>query len=463
MSTTDSSRRRFLAQATVAAAGLSPLGRLMAAAGASRSGALPEAGFGKLRPVRDITTGLPLLRLPHGFSYVSFGWAGEALADGTVCPPAHDGMGVVKSQGQRLTLVRNHEVTRLEGAFGPAGSHYDAPCSGGTVTLEFDGAKGELIEARPSLSGTLANCAGGVTGWGSWLSCEEFVSGAGLQTVVRDRTQALARDHGFIFEVPAEGVSNAIALRDMGQFRHEAAAFHAASGAFFLTEDLEPSSGFYRFTPKTPGKLADGGRLQMLRARGVPDLRSGLRMGQVLEVDWVDIPEPDRGFVAATGGIDGVQRQGLLQEASRFTRLEGCIAGEREVFFTSTNGGDFGFGQVFAYQPAEGTLRLVYESSDPEVLDYPDNVVQSPRGGLVVCQDSKRVRQKLFGLTADGELFPFAEQNVVLDGARGFSGDFRSAEWAGACFSPDGRWLFANIYAPGFTVAITGPWREGMI
>ena len=52
----------------------------------------------------------------------------------------------------------------------------------------------------------------------------------------------------------------------------------------------------------------------------------------------------------------------------------------------------------------------------------------------------------------------------MLDrGYRGFIGDFRNAEWAGACFSPDGRWLFANVYNPGFSVAITGPWRDGLI
>ena len=31
-------------------------------------------------------------------------------------------------------------------------------------------------------------------------------------------------------------------------------------------------------------------------------------------------------------------------------------------------------------------------------------------------------------------------------------------EWAGAVFSPDGKWLFVNIQTPGVTFAITGPW-----
>jgi secreted PhoX family phosphatase len=34
------------------------------------------------------------------------------------------------------------------------------------------------------------------------------------------------------------------------------------------------------------------------------------------------------------------------------------------------------------------------------------------------------------------------------------------SELAGAVFSPDGSTLFLNIYDPGLTVAITGPWRK---
>ncbi len=456
-------RRRFLAQASAASLGFSPLAQLMAAAGGDREKALASAGFGALRPVRDGTTGLPLLRLPAGFSYVTFGWAGEALSDGTPCPASHDGMGVVDQQGDRLTLIRNHEITKLDGAFGANTPRYDPVCGGGATKLVFDSKRGELVEATPALAGTLTNCGGGVTPWGSWLSCEEIVLQAGSKADVAGQAVTLKRDHGFLFEVPAEGQASAVPLRAMGQFRHEAVAFHAPSGAFFLTEDREPSAGFYRFLPSVAGKLEAGGRLQMLRAKTRTDLRSGLSVGESLATDWVDIEHPDQGFDARSGGIDGVQNQGFALGAARFTRLEGCIANADEVFFTATNGGDATCGQVFAYCVSSGELRLVYESVDADVLDYPDNIVLSPRGGLVICQDAKRSLQKLFGLTAGGELFPFAEQNVVLDGTRGFSGDYRSAEWAGCCFSPDGHWLFANVYSPGFSVAITGPWRDGLI
>jgi secreted PhoX family phosphatase len=37
----------------------------------------------------------------------------------------------------------------------------------------------------------------------------------------------------------------------------------------------------------------------------------------------------------------------------------------------------------------------------------------------------------------------------------------RSALAAGACDSPDGKWLFFNIQSPGITFAVTGPWGSG--
>lgn len=457
------SRRRVLAVGGGLAAtlGLGHVGRLLANVGGT--GGAHHPGYGPLAPVRDRHTGLPLLALPAGFSYCSFGWAGEELAGGGICPDAHDGMGVVAADGDVLTLVRNHEIALGRGAFAAAAASYDPLCAGGTVTLLYDLARGELLSATPSLSGTLQNCAGGVTHWGSWLSCEEFVSRAGNVTL-RDGTHTLTRDHGFVFEVPGNGLSNAVPLVGLGQFRHEAASVHAPSGIVYLTEDLQPEAGFYRFIPNKPGQLAAGGRLQMLAVRGRDDLRRDVRVGEVLAVHWVEIEHPERG-VDADGGSAGVVRQGVAAGGSRFTRLEGCIAGAEVVYFTSTSGGDLASGQVWAYYPDRQALVLVFESRDKALLDYPDNVVISPRGGLVLCQDSatQGTFEHLYGLTEAGGLFEFARNNAVLNGERGFSGDYRSEEWAGACFSPDGRWLFANIYRPGFSVAITGPWRQGLI
>ena len=454
-------RRRLLAGGgLLGAASLLPMGRLLAHAGQGREQGLSK-GFGPLRPVRDSSTGLPLLELPEGFTYTTFGWAGEMLEGDVPCPGSHDGMGVVAAEGDLITLVRNHELAGMAGAFGPAKSHYDSPCQGGTVTLQFDLAKQTLHRAWPSLSGTLLNCAGGVTPWGTWLSCEEIVADAGMSD--QKGGPALTRSHGFVFEVPASGYSDAKPLTAMGQFRHEAAAVHQPSGDVYLTEDAEPMAGFYRFVPAKPGQLAAGGELFMLKAKGRAELRSGLKAGQTFAVEWVPIEHPEHGYNHEQNNIFGLQQQGFAAGASRFTRLEGCFANDTEIYFTATNGGDAVSGQVFVYRPQVAELELVYESRNPSVLDYPDNICLSPRGGLVICQDAKQDRQHLYGLSTEGQLFQFARQNVVLDATKGFRGDFRRAEWAGCCFSPDGRHLFANIYSPGFSVVITGPWKQGMI
>jgi hypothetical protein len=454
-------RRRFLQQggmAAVATLALGPVGRLLASAGAP-AGLHP--GFGPLQPVRDLSTSLPLLALPAGFSYLSFGWAGESLPGDQRMPDKHDGMGIVRRDGDVLTLVRNHEIKAGYGSFAPPAATYDTPCAGGTVTLRFDTSAGKLLDAHASLSGTLVNCSGGTTPWGTWLSCEEIVVPAGVATL-ESVERTLAHDHGFVFEVPATGESRAEPLRAMGQFKHEAATVDPRSGIVYLTEDHDPDAGFYRFVPQRKGELLRGGRLQMLRARGAPDLRRGHRRGARFAVEWVEIEHPERG-VGGRDGESGVLEQGLANGGSMFTRLEGCIAGDDVVYFTATDGGDARCGQVWAYHPQARQLVLLYESTDPAILDYPDNIVISPRGGLVVCQDSEGDVQHLYGLTQDAGLFAFARNNTQLDGQMGFAGDYRDSEWAGSCFSPDGKWLFANMQEPGFSVAITGPWRRGLI
>jgi len=464
----DASRRRLLRGVASGSAALvaTRASRLLAAAGR------PEGivtGYGPLKPVADLTTGTSLLELPEGFSYRTLGWAGSPMAGDAPTPGAHDGMGVVAQRNGRLVLVRNHEVVSDTGAFGPSNIHYDPACGGGTLTLEIDADDATLHAARPSLAGTLQNCSGGTTPWGTWLSCEEYVYEAPQPQAVGVDSSArplgkLAREHGFVFEVHPDGTRAPVALEDMGQFRHEAAVVHKASGDVYLTEDREPRAGFYRFVPKKRGELAAGGRLQMLAAEGAPDLRRGLRVGQAWKVRWIDIDEPGRAHTPGFRDGSGVVNQGLAAGASAVTRLEGCFATDNAIFFTATNGGDASRGQVFVYHPHEQRLSLLFESTGLDAIDYPDNLCFSPRGGLVVCEDGKRDAQMLWGLGLDGKAFPFAKNNVVLDKAlNGFTGDFRGSEWAGCCFSPDGKWLFANIYAPGFTVAITGPWKKGLI
>jgi len=443
-------RRAFLQTAAAAGIGVA-LGGPFSALAARTASAAPGkakksdgAGYGPLLPARDQTTGLKLLLLPRGFQYLSFGWTGEVMSDGRPTPGSHDGMAAFRD-GDLVRLVRNHE--RGAGTpFAPSANTYDPLASGGTTNLVFDPEAGALVDSYASLSGTIRNCAGGPTPEGTWLSCEEttLVSSNGLR-------------HGYVFEVPADGVSAAVPLKAMGRFSHEATATDPATGIVYETED-SGTSVFYRFRPTDRANLAAGGVLEAMKLAGTTDTALWTT-GTSAPVDaWVTVDSPD--YLPPE---PSPQTQARAKGAARISRGEGARYGNGVVYAISTNGGPAGQGQVFAYDPAADTFTCVFASPAADVLNAPDNICVSPRGGIVLCEDGSGL-EFLHGLSTSGEIFKFAQNNVKLAGTKGFTGDFTGAEWAGATFEPkNGNWLFANIQSPGITFAITGPWKQGAL
>ena len=168
-------------------------------------------------------------------------------------------------------------------------------------------------------------------------------------------------------------------------------------------------------------------------------------------------------------GQTSTVQQGIARGGAVFNRLEGASHHDGKVYIVSTSGGPVGQGQIFEYEPASGALRVLYASPATDILNNPDNIAVSPRGGIVLCEDGSGL-EYLHGLTPDGEIFKFAENNIVvpdggLPGRPAIApGDYMGSEWAGAAFDPkNGNWLFANVQSPGVTFAITGPWRTGAL
>jgi uncharacterized protein len=450
-------RRGFLRQAAslgIAATAFStPLEAWFAASHGRSSSA---DGYGPLAPVRDEATGLPLLQLPVGFRYISFGWTGDLLDDGLRTPGAHDGMAAFPWRTDRVRLIRNHEVSAGPSPGRPALT-YDAGAGGGTTTLEFAPDRGAWIGAHLSLAGTVRNCAGGPTPWHSWLTCEESVVEPGP-------TQPFQRPHGYVFEVPIDGPPSCEPLVAMGRFVHEAVAIDPLTGFVYETEDAS-RAGLYRFRPRNRERLAEGGSLEMLGIAGRPrfDTRTAQSPGTSYAVTWVPIEQPERALADDRTQGGGVFEQGWTRGGAAFARLEGAWAGGGKIYVTATSGGNAAMGQVWELDPADATLRLVYESPGSHVLNMPDNICVSPRGGLVLCEDGT-ANPSVHGLTTEGQLFTFARNNIMLAGeTRGITGDFRAREFAGATYSPDGHWLFLNVQSPGVTFAITGPWGQRLL
>jgi len=389
------------------------------------------------------------------------------MDDGTPTPPLHDGMGIIREFGRWLVLCRNHELD-IPGPPPFMSVGYSA-AGGGTSNLVFDLKTERFVSSFPSLTGTVRNCAGGVTPWGTWLTCEESIK-------LNDKP------HGYVFDVgPLGGSPNP--LKNLGRFSHEALTVDPRTGIIYETEDGpswpgDTGSGFYRFVPTYPG--TPGGKLQMLMIKGQPkfDTQPLADAGKTFRVDWVDVPVPDPPAGAANDLLGPSPfQQGLANGGALFRRLEGCWYGDGKIFFLSTDGGPVtssgsGEGQIFEYDPKHETLKLIFVSKDPAVLENPDNLTVAPDESLLFCEDNAgsttNPGERLLFLR-NGEISEFARNNMNFSqGALGpytrpsgvvFTGNQVQNEWAGACFSPDSDWLFVNIQTPGVTFAITGPWR----
>ena len=457
--TTQMSRRSLLGGAAATGIGIALAGDLQAVAGTR-----PSLGYGDLVP-----DPAGILALPPGFSYRIVSETGvTTMADGVRTPSDPDANGVF-ANGRGFTIVNNHEIGSNEtyGVPALAGLTYDPGARGGTTTIEVD-ADGNALVEYVSVAGTHNNCAGGITPWGTWLTCEE--------TEAR-KSATLQHDHGYVFEVdPSSQAANiarsGVPLRFLGRFAHEAVAVDPDTHAIYETEDASGPNGLYfRWTPPagfSGGKgalheLALGaggdtaGSLQAMSCsrggRHIPDLSLATQPGTRYRVRWVDVPDRHAASVS-------VRKQFTDDQVTRSRKLEGQWWGDGGVYFVasfarnsdgSVNEHD---GQVWFYDPATETvtLKTIFGvNQDPDVdtdsYDGPDNITVSPYGGVVLAEDGEGI-QHLVGVTAEGKTYPIARN------------DLNGSEFAGTAFSTDGRILFANIQSPGHVLAITGPWRR---
>lgn len=456
------SRRHFLKMSGATALGFHGLNLLFTNCGYPTSHSIPY-GYGELVPDPN-----KIMDLPTGFAYKILAERGSTMTDGLTVPGEPDGMAAFPGQNGKTVLICNHEldVRQIDtGAFGKQNSLLDkvndeyvfdignkkAPCLGGTSTYIFD-TKTQTVESHfMSLIGTMRNCAGGPTPWSTWITCEETVQRA---------EDTFEQDHGYNFEVPSNlnGTPvKPIALKEMGRFNHEAIAVNEKSGIVYETED-RPDSLIYRYIPNTPDEMVKGGKLQALVVIDHKSLDTRnwdepnkIKPGDEFACKWIDVDD-------VYSPLDDMRYQEFENGAARFARGEGMWKGNDGIYFACTNGGHRKAGQIWKYIPSpdEGTskeesnpgkLTLFVEPNDRGLISNADNLTVAPWGDLIVCEDNSG-DNFLDGITPNGEIYKFARN------ARS------STELAGVCFSPDGTTLFVNLQKEGYTLAITGPWRN---
>ncbi len=469
------SRRQFFSYGAVAVASAA-VG--FGFSGVSRKLIKHVPGFRPDPPYVFNETPSQLLDLPEGFVAHAFSRTGEIMNDGLWVPGKHDGMAAFPGPNGKTILIRNHELVATDKNIGPFGwnnekiSHVDItkiydlgskklPCLGATTTLIYDTRSGKLERHFLSLVGTIRNCAGGITPWNTWVTCEE---------TVQKEEKTYQQDHGYNFEVPVTtsiGLATAIPLKAMGRFNHEAIAVDDRTGIVYETEDRNDGL-FYRFIPHEQGQLAKGGRLQALKIRDkkAADTRNWktgfqkiaswrydpMPVSEKMAVEWVDIENVE-------SPKDDLRNQGIEgKHAAIFARGEGIWFSGKEFYIACTNGGVAQKGQIWRYNPSPyegtkreekrpGTLELFIEPNDSNLLENADNLTVAPWGDLFICEDGSK-DQYIVGVTPEGHTYQFARNAS------------NTSELAGATFSPDGTTLFVNIQNPGVTIAITGPWSD---
>ena len=406
-----------------------------------------------------------IIDLPAGFSYQLLSIIGETMDDGFFVPGKHDAMGAfpyINDDGSidpdRTILIRNHEIEHAHKTTGPFVTQalidaidpaklYDpgteGPSRGGTTTLVYNTKDQKLEGHWLSLAGTERNCAGGVSLHNSWLSCEETAATKGKR---------LTQDHGYVFEVPATNtpsLANPVPIKAMGRFMHEACCVDPNTGIVYMTEDR--SDGLmYRFIPNDPADLLAGGRLEALSIDSMPSFdtrnwtKNRVSVGQRLLTKWItmdDVESPK----------DDLRDRGFKLGATRFARGEGMWWSDGHIYFVATSGGRAHAGQIWRLTPSadrlHDTLELFLEPNDPSIFNHGDNITVSPWGDMIVCEDENKPPH-LIGVTMEGELYRLARNAKS------------NSEFAGAVFSPDGSTLFVNMQKHGWTLAITGPWKE---
>lgn len=317
--------------------------------------------------------------------------------------------------------------------------------------------------------GTLANCSGGVTPWGTFLTCEEnyhhFYGEAvfdeqGRRTLKPPRPQLSwsgffprpPEHYGWVVEIDPK-TRKAVKHTSLGRFAHEGATcVPTADGTcvVYMGDDTD-NECFYKFIATKPGALTEG-------TLYVANLEAG---------QWIPL-DPERTPALKTRFRSVAELRVRTREAAKLAggtsldRPEDCeidpVTGA--VFVALTNNIDAGrpFGQLLKIEETGGDHRaLTFKSSTFRAggtdtgFACPDNLCFDRAGNLWMTTDisDEKMNQGVYAPFGNNALFVIPMKGRLAGQAFRVASAPRDAELTGPCFSPDGGTLFLSVQHPG--------------
>lgn len=519
------SRRTVVAGATAAAAAAAAPLHLKAAYAApaeQRSASLP---FTPLRPttVDDIV-------LPTGYRYNVVTHYGHDLGDGQTVGFNHDWTGfypmdmLEKGVDTRNTyngflksnlsstdglLVVNHEYVNPMFVSGYTGGAKSADQvakeklavgvsvvrvkrnADGTVNYVLDSQYNRSINATtpmlltgpaaeldggPNAIGTLGNCSGGATPWGTALSCEENFqdyatpapTGNGWEPATYGK-----RHYGYVVEIdPFDKASTPRKHTAMGRFRHENVAIRVGADGTVVAYmgDDRNDACVYKFVADR--KLTDAsdraGNMTILESGKlyVADFQNGrwLLLDYDAQARLRDAKKTDGtpAYTSQAEVLASARDAALALSATPTDRPEDIevnpIDGSVYIAFTNnTAHGNF-HGQIVKVVETDDDVAAttfgwsVFAVGGPQSgFSSPDNLGFDAQGNLWMVTDvsSSRLTKGIYKFMGHNSMFFFRTTGADAGVAYLFASGPAEAELTGISWTPDGRTMFLSVQHPG--------------